>query len=401
MKIANARPDRGLLGTLVTLALLVGGFGGGSAAAAPQEESTAPLRYARVTAAEARVRNLADERGVELAQPPQGALLAVHRELAGWLEVEQPGGFAVWVYGQYLQTTAESDVYEVTRPAVNMRPKPRSEVTNFPLPQRLWTGDRVRAIELFEPDQPLEGNWVRIWSPAGVRAWIRADSTTPLAEGEDGAALWAVALAALPAAEARPAPVQKKPVPAAAEPERDPELEARQELERARTLLAEAAKVEDPDYAPARRALEAAARLSPSGAVGIEARAELERLSFHEEASDIRGDLVRARERLAEEARRQQAEVLDRSRQKDPLGGVFLSRGLLTRQVSTDGTPRYFLRFGGETASELLCAEGRYKLDDFAGYEIGVFGAEVEAAAAAARGFPLLLIERLEVVARR
>lgn len=394
-KIAHAPRTSSFLGLL----LLAVGFSAGAAAAS--QEPTAPLRYARVTDGDAKVRNLADDRGIELAAPGEGALLAVHRELAGWLEVEAPGGFAVWVYGRYLQTTAETDVYEVTGTAVNMRPRPKSDVTNFPLPQRLQPGDRVRAIELLQQDQALETNWVRVWSPPGVRAWIRADETAPLAAGEDGAALWTAALEALPAAEARPAPVQKKPVSGVAEPERDAEGEARKELERARGLLADAATAEAPDYAPVRRALEAAVRVSPNGVAAAEARQELERLSFKEEAASLRVELERERVRVADEARRLQAEVMDRSKQKDPLGSVFLSRGSLIRQVAADGAPRYFLRFGNATASEIVCAGGRYQLDDYAGYEIGVFGAEVEAADAAARGFPLIAIERLEVVARR
>ena len=403
---AEGRPEMKTAPFPRPLALLLAAAATGPLAAAgilgsaPAQEEPA-VRYGRVGEA-AVVRNLADERGTEIARPASGSLVSIHGETAGWLEVEVPGGFPVWVHGRYLQPSAEADVYEVTRNAVNMRPRPQSEVTNFPLPQRLHAGDRVRGIELFQAEQPLDANWVRIWSPPGVRAYLRAEAAVPLAPGEDGAALWAAALETLSASGARPAPRQKEAVPASSPAERGRDAEAREELERARTILAQAGGDDDVDLAPARRALEAALRLAPEGPVAVETRLELDRLAFHEEAARVRAELTQERERLAAEAQRRQAEVEDRSRAKDPLGGVYVSRGLLVRQVATDGTPRYFLRFGGEVASELLCPDGRYELDDFAGYEVGVFGAELEAERTAERGgFPLIGIERLEVVARR
>ena len=133
-------------------------------------EKAPPLRYGRIAAASVSVYNLADEKAREIARPPRGQLVAVYKDTApGWLEIEVPGGFPVWVFGLYLEPTEDAQLYQVTRNAVNLRPAPSSDVTSFPLPQRLQAGDKVRVIEILEPEKPLAETWVRVWSPPGVR----------------------------------------------------------------------------------------------------------------------------------------------------------------------------------------------------------------------------------------
>jgi hypothetical protein len=105
----------------------------------------------------------------------------------------------VWVFGRYLKATGEEGLYEVTGNAVNLRPAPSSDVTNFPLPQRLQAGDKVRGIELAEQGKPLEETWVRVWSPPGVRAYVKSASVEPLPANEDGKSAWTAALGLLPA----------------------------------------------------------------------------------------------------------------------------------------------------------------------------------------------------------
>jgi len=402
MKIVPARPAL----SLAALSLLA------VATPAAQNEDIAP-HYGRVAVDEAPIRNLADERGMEIASVARGALLEVHRELAGWLEVEVPGGFSVWVHGRYLQpVSGEEGVYEVTRNAVNLRPRPKSDVTNFPLPQRLHAGDRVRGIALQEPSQPLDANWVNVWSPPGVCAWIQASAVKDLAAGEDGKALWDAAIAELATSAPQKTPVAKAPVPASAPvapakpakadaPAPD-EAQARADLERGRELLSAAVASSADDLAPARSALEAAAdKATPDGEVAGDVAQELERLAFYEEAARLRSELAQARQQLTDEVQKRREEALDEARQHDPLAGVYTSRGLLTRQVSVDGTPRYFLSYGGTVRSELLCPGGRYSLDDFAGYDVGVFASPAQTSEDRKTDVPLLLVDRLEVVARR
>ena len=111
-----------------------------------------------------------------------------------------PGGFPVWVFGRYLKPLDEPGIYEVTGNAVNLRPDPSSDVTNFPLPERLQAGDRVRGIELLDPGKPVNETWVRIWTPPGVHGLLRASSVEALPAGQDGAALWSTAMQTLPVA---------------------------------------------------------------------------------------------------------------------------------------------------------------------------------------------------------
>ena len=352
------------------------------------------LRYGRIDVDGARVRNLADDKGLVVAELERGALLAVVEELAtGWLLVEVPGGYAVWVYGRYLAPTADAGVFEVTSNAVNLRPRPSSDVTNFPLPQRLRAGDRVRVIELAEPEKPLAQNWARIWSPPGVRAWIRASATVALAEGEDGARLWAEALRLTP--EAPPTRERRAETAAAAAAD----AAAQRELGAARGLLeAERAK-ETPDYAAVRTAYDAILARTSDGPVALQAQMDLEQIVALEQASVLSAELEEERRRRAEEVRRERERIIESSRRKDPLGSVFDARGVLVRRVGTEGVPSYHLRFGGQITSEIICPSGRYDLDLFAGYEVGVKGQTL--ASVEPRPVPVIAISRLEIIARR
>ena len=72
---------------------------------------------------------------------------------------------------------------------------------------------------------------------------------------------------------------------------------------------------------------------------------------------------------------------------------------MLTRNGAADGTTTYLLRFGKETQCEVTCPSGRYDLDLFAGYEVGVLGTERREPTAS--GVPGILITRLEILSRR
>ena len=60
-----------------------------------------------------------------------------------------------------------------------------------------------------------------------------------------------------------------------------------------------------------------------------EARVELRLVATLEEATAIRVELEAERARRAEDARAAQVRVLESSKKKDPLGGVFAARGVL------------------------------------------------------------------------
>ena len=364
---------------------------------APEE----PLRYARISVDGARVRNLADDKGIVVAELSEGDLVCVHAEHeAGWLLVEVPGGYAVWVYGRYLQPTGEGDLYEVTSNAVNIRPRPSSEVTNFPLPQRLHAGDRVRLIGQADEEKPLAETWARVWSPPGVRAWLRGSTTEPLEGSEDGPALWAAALTA--SAGTAPAPRARATEAGAPIAPSNAELaanESREALATARALLETERVKESPNFGRVRTAFEAILADAPSTAIAIEARADLDRVVALEEAALLRAELELERQRRAEAVLLERERVHASARAKDPLGGVFLSRGVLLRRDGVDGLPRYVLRFGRENRSELICTSGRYDLEMFDGFEVGVQGSEL--AATGTNDLAVIEVLRLEVIARR
>ncbi|MEW6072679.1 MAG: hypothetical protein AB1726_08835 [Planctomycetota bacterium] len=395
--------------------LVLAGF---APAAASQEGGTSDagagaVRYGRIAVAGVQVKNLPDIDGASIASPARGTIVAIHDEMAGWYGIEIPGGYAVWVFGRYLRAVAgEERVWEVTRNAVNMRPAPKSDVLSFPLPQRLHSGDRVRGIEILDPAADLAETWVRIWSPPGVRAWVRVAEVAPLAAGEDGLALWSAAAAGLaervPPPYVRPAPeagggeiAAAKPAEAAAKVEESEAVrQARAGLEEARRRLETEKAKESPDFAPVRTELEAFAAAAPTGDLAARARAELERLAFYEDVARMQGELRRERERLAAEAQRREQEAWEASLAKDPLGHVFASRGVLVREIDAAGAPRYLLRFGKEFVSEVVCTSGRYDLDAFAGYEIGVQGETLQTTGSV---LDALVIDaaRVEVTARR
>lgn len=359
------------------------------------KEKDRPLRYGRIAAEAASIYNLADEKGKEIARPAKGQLVAVYKEDAtGWLEVEVPGGFAVWVFGRYLEPTSDPNLFQVNGSAVNLRPGPSSDVvTNFPLPQRLQAGDKLRVIELQEPEKPMAETWVRVWSPPGVRGCLRSSALEGLTQGEDGEALWKEALAKLPE---EPAPRVAQPRPKEPSEAERREAEGRAALEKARADLERERIRETPDYDPVEADLNAI--VARGGVLAIEARAELRTLATLREAAVLKSDLERERARRAEEVLSEQQDVWSKSREKDPLGGVFVARGVIERRTGAEGIARFYLRFGGQISCELACSSGRYDLSTFAGTEVGVHGSEI---ASRTGEVPTFEVARLEVLAVR
>jgi len=400
----------------LTLASLLGALV--LAAPAPGAQEDAPLRYGRTTGKDARIVNLPDANGIELLRPESGTLVSVWRELAGWLEVEVPGGYQAWVHGRYLSPTDVEGVFEVTRNAINIRPLPKSDVTSFPLPQRLQAGDRVRVIGQAAEGTALAETWARIVTPPGVHAWVRADEVTTLGTEERGPELWAKALGSVapehtenapparrstaePATGARSAPGTE---PASAEkPIRSgAEEAARAELARLKAAIDAQRTLPEPDYAPIQRDLRAlSATTSPAtgGALRLEIDGELARLDALKEVARVRAELEKERQAREQEVWERERRVREASRAKDPLGDVFLSRGVLQRTTGVGEAPRYHIRFGGRDVCEVLCTSGRYDMDLLAGNEVGIFGDELQSMSGSE--LSVVDIRRLEILKRR
>jgi hypothetical protein len=99
-------------------------------------------------------------------------------------------------------------------------------------------------------------------------------------------------------------------------------------------------------------------------------------------------------------------ERIDEAGKRDPYFGRFDARGwLVPLYAKGQETPTYMLRWGGADVAEVVCFSGRYDMSVFAGYELGVNGAQLRSAMEASAGtpgrVPQLDVRRLEVLASR
>jgi hypothetical protein len=370
----------------------------------------------RVAGAAAVLRNLPDAQANQLLELAPNTLLAVYGEQAGWLKADVPGGFPVWVFGRFLEPTADPKVLLVARANVNMRPQPSSDVNSFPLGQKLKPGDRLAVIKRFDPALALADDWVQVWSPAGVCGWVPAEAAVALARDEDARLEWQRAErsaivrpeptnpSAAPRSDSGTATNAAGNSPGSAQPASSGRTKsaALQALDEARALLAAERSRDLPDFEAVRAALSRARGLEPDVLTTAEIDKEFEMVSAFEK--------LHRTEALLEESRLQRQQELLRARQrqweelvdKDPLYARFTLRGRLERFQAADGTRVYRLRRGANASADLTCPSGRYDLELFVGCELGVVGgkqegAEVEAAQGA---LPLALaVERLEVLA--
>jgi hypothetical protein len=386
-----------------------------TAPAQAYQDSQDLLSYARVGAAGAKAYNLADPQAVVVLEVPAETVLAVHGERNGWLDVEAPGGFQVWVWGEYLTPAGTAGQVRVTGNDVRMRPLPSSGIESYALAQKLGRNQELVLIGRNDESKPMASDWVQVWSPPGARAWVRKDETVPLAPGESGAKLWGAAVEATHAAR-KPVPVQ--PVPAgqsaagqAVEAAAPAGKDAVGALRHAETLFA-AEKAKDdagsiPDYGAVRAAYEDVLAFEEQGPSADRARTRLEQVELRAEAFRLRHELEIERVRREEQSRLAR-ERLEQAGNRDPFYGRFAARGWLERRVepAQPGQPQpdpvWVLRFSGEDAAELVCFSGRYDLSVFEGFELGVNGemlrGPIEASAGRAFRSQQLNVARIEVL---
>jgi hypothetical protein len=189
---------------LLSLTLLIG------ATAAPlggAPQDAAP-RSARVAADGATVRAFFDAKSPAVAELPAGTPLRVVEVREPWARVQAPGGFDVWVHGDYV-TWSGSDG-KIARANVNARPLPTTEPPSLPV-GRFEAGDAVVRVG-------HEGAWFRVRAPEHVGAWVPLERLTLLDfEPEGWNEEWKRAASArAPVREEPPAPAPKPaPAPAA------------------------------------------------------------------------------------------------------------------------------------------------------------------------------------------
>lgn len=354
-----------------------------------------PMRYVKVREGGASVRNVADVQGLSIGEIAGGGLLAVYGERAGWVEVDAPGGFAVWVYGRFLRPTAVEGVLEVTQNNVNMRPSPSTDVNYFPLAQQLQAGDKVTRIDVQDPAAELAKTWVRVWSPAGSTGWVQAARTDLLPEGVDGAALWSQAELAIAKKAAEGGPAAGR-VSEATAPRPGAAASA---LDLAQALLVAERERALPDFEGVRGAFLRVLALEPDAAVRSQAETALELVRVLESEAAGKAQLAAETLRRQQELVQRQAESWQEQAAKDPLDGRFAARGFLERVEGPDGAIEYRVLRGDTTVARITCPSGRYDLALFVGYEVGVEGAARFPGSAV--GGPLAIeTTRLEIVGR-
>ena len=384
----NSSMVRGLIACLACASLCAAQSTGGSApiatpsAPAPRAQETPKfLRYVRAGANGAKVRNIYDAQGVVLLDAAPQALFAVHSERGSWLEVEAPGGFSVWVFGEFVQPTGTPGVLQISAADVRMRPLPSSGPESLPLRQLLGLGQRVQLKARKDLSKPLGEDWVNVWSPAGTRAWVAASEVEPVPSGTDGPALWATACVearkAVGAAGATEASATAPKVEAGKLDSKDVS-KALADAERA--LTAERAKEEQggkPDYAAPRAAFEAVLALQPSAATAELVRGRVELCKGYEEGYALRSELEQQRVAL-DAALKKRQEDMEKASKRGVFEGRFDARGWLERvDMPGESHAIYLIRWAGESTAELVCTTGRFDLDDFVDVEIGIVGREL------------------------
>jgi hypothetical protein len=415
-RLTSSRMTYALAGALLTAAPALAQTQQGSGdAKAPAQAAKELVRYLRAGEQGAKAYNLPDPQAVVVLDVAPGGVLAVHGERNGWLDVEAPGGFKVWVFGEFLAVGDEPGTVRVQGNDVRMRPRPSSDVDSYALAQKLGRNQKLTVIARRDETLPLASDWVQVWSPAGARAWVNASDTVALEAGASGTALWAAA--SKEALEARkPADVVDAASPKAAEAgapaaeaagaSKAAPQDAKAALERADKLfLAEKSKEASngaPDYAAVTAAYQEVLDMAPKASVSELAAARLSEVKLQEEAYLLRRDIEFERSRRQAEADAARERMKDAGN-RDPYYGKFVTRGFVERRaVPGAKDPIWMLRWSGADAAELVCFYSRYDLSIFEGFEVGVDGSVLAQGQEASSSSPAraqrIDVKRIEVL---
>jgi hypothetical protein len=283
---------------------------------------------------------------------------------------------------------------------------------------KLDKGERVRAIARADSTKHLEEDWVQVWSPAGARAFIAASDTVPLPAGEDAHKAWGAAVlaaqssmpgvdvAAGNAAEKNGAGGEKVAAAEASAKKPEPKSKAAvDKLAEAEKLMTAARASENPDFGPAKSAYHAVIEEAPSGASAGTAQARLDEIAIREEIQRLKLEKSSYEKQRTEKLADAESKLREINRRQDPLWGRLQARGWLESEVKPGALPRYVLRWGGKDVAEIVCASGRYDLQRFVGFEVGVIGVTQRAAVEGTSDLPgtpaQIDATRLEVISAR
>jgi len=357
-----------------------------NASSTSPQEAPKFLRYVRAASGGAKVRNIYDAQGVAISEVAAGTVLAVHGERAGWLEVEAPAGFSVWVYGEYLTPTTESGVLSVSGNDVRMRPLPSSGAESLPLRQLLQKGQKLRMLGRKDMSKPLAEDWVNVGSPVGTRGWVATTQTETLPADQDGATLWGAAvsearkpLTGTPITGATGADTEATTAPSNASVTTDSKkisaalADADKQLAAARSTQEQGGSA---DYDAVKASYEAVLAMGPGEATTKLVKDRIELCTAYADGIKLSSELERQKQSIDAALRKRQDEMA-RAARSQPFDGRFEGRGRIEKAtLPGESRPVYFLRFGGELVAELGCASGRLDFGDYLGCEVGFNGTE-------------------------
>lgn len=168
------------------------------APAFPAQE-TAP-RPARTTAERVEARAFFDARSPVVASFPAGTPLRVLEVKTPWARVQAPGGFDLWVHGDFVKWKGSDGTIASGR--VNARPLPSDDNQKSAPLGRFDQGDAVIRTG-------HEGSWFRVRAPERISAWVKLEEIEILgAQPEGWDTTWSQAAAArAPVREEPPAPL--------------------------------------------------------------------------------------------------------------------------------------------------------------------------------------------------
>ncbi|MCC6406147.1 MAG: hypothetical protein IT453_03200 [Planctomycetes bacterium] len=397
---------------------------------AKQDDVQARVRYLVAGANGAKARNLPDAGAQTVLDLAAGSVVAVYRERAGWSEVEAPGGFQVWVFGEYVKPTSEVGVLEVAASGVNQRPTASSGAEAYPLKPTLTRGARVRFVKRQDETKPLAEDWIQVYSAPGTRAWVANGELTALASGQDGAKLWAKAIVeatqrpavavpgaslALAAAKsgaktdgkdaANPADSKSddKTVKAAPDKAREMIRTADKKLDGERARLKTG---ESPDFASVRKLYEEAVLYAGADKdLGDTLKNRLAEVDTLADAYALRQEMESKLAETEAAKRDRDRKVKEAAAVKDVFAGRFDARGWVEKVTFAGQSTSYRVRYGGEVVAEIVCNSGRYDLDVFLNHDVGVNGLELRRAQPGATGIAtqprVIDARRIEVISGR
>lgn len=380
---------------------------GGAPASSPQA-STIKWVQADIGAIGRSFPDRAGSMVMELAQDQLMLVLETSPGTRPFYRVEVAGGFLTWVHGKFVTPHGNQGVLTITGDRLNMRPMPSSGPDSMALPDRLMIGTQVELAGRNDETLPMSEDWVQIWAPKGSSFWVEASLTSVRTDGAAATAEFVKATRHLPAAPMKaqaPSKPKEMPKPQAVVPAVKPG--ARQALTDADAMYDVAMGRTSPDgatWTAVEMAYKKVMEMSgPSTPLFQVASRQAERCALRAALSTLGGDMTER-----EEARRLRiSQLLDEQRLREmartPDWGRFDGRGWVESVQAAGEMDRWYIWWAGKRRVELISGDGRYDLDDFVGYQVGIAGAvrreytpptlEVDEL------LPLLDVRRVEVIA--